>query len=450
MNSLKNSYILLLAMAAGVRLLVGLALWLLAAHQPGVSSPHDLLGVLNGWVLAPDAALYHDQAMVLLDVWHGAASPGDLSLPAEYLGYPVILAWLYWLAAPHHLVGIAVNAVFFLITGVLAFKLMHMSGQSRSASLVLALVICLWPPSLSYSSTLLKDSLYIMSVFMILFGLIKLMRKQASIISSWAAATLVLFFGVYLLLNVRPMLTPALTVFFPLAVIAGALLPGLRRNLKPTLFHGLLVVCAVAGGIYAAGHYGVVDLALPKAPAKPLHTAHSPIHQPGPVKVAQASVAGLPAKVMDRADEAENALWRRRIIYFTSGGLSLVPFASLQPTDAWQKAVIYCRSAVNLFLRPFPWSRWPYKPGSYAVRWGIVFWNLLWYLALPGIFYGLYRELKKKEMSAAAIMLWVGIFGLMVSTVVVNQGTLFRQRDMAILPLLIFFDLRPYAYFFRR
>lgn len=65
--------------------------------------------------------------------------------------------------------------------------------------------------------------------------------------------------------------------------------------------------------------------------------------------------------------------------------------------------------------------------------------GVLWYALLLGILPGMVRSLPRRPDTALPLAMW-GL-GLLLAFVVLNRGTLFRLRDVAIMPLVLFWDM---------
>jgi hypothetical protein len=235
-----------LGLALALHLLVGLGLHYWAWQN----APTEPLPVLNAMLQAYDATSFHHQAMHFLDYWHGSPHL-VLNLPGRYLGYPLILGGLYYLLGSFPLLGMALNSLAYLGGGWLAHGLALRLGQTPAQARNLALAVALWPPSLAYTSVLLKESLLILAVFGLLAALAALLQPgDGQGRRREAAAGLGLLAAVYLMVVLRPDLA-GLALGTGLAGAAWALIrswraprPGLWRSAAVCL---LLVLAAWAG-----------------------------------------------------------------------------------------------------------------------------------------------------------------------------------------------------------
>ena len=426
--------------AMAVRLVLGIALWLLARTPDTLQS----LRVLNSWLMCPDATLYHVEAQSILKLWQGLIAPSQLTLPPSYLGYPVILAGIYELV-DSPLAGIVVNSLAFLISAVSAYHLALLMGRKPKTALVMAMCVALWPPSLAYSSTLAKDSFFIMGVFMLLFGLAGMLSDSTSGRSDWFLKCLVCLAGLYLMLNIRPSLSHIIAGFNFICILACTAGSIISRRFS-LIWRQAGATAVVVLGIILAGNLSLVQLTLPSKIDS--SQANIPIKEEFKPAMEPLRAGFLPSwrEIEYELRVAERELWFLRQRYTNAVGISLSPHANIIPVGITARAAILAYGLQNLALRPMPWQAWPYRQDMLLARYLICLWSLLCYMALPGLFWGLWTNRRRAGPAGVVPALWVVILGLMVPMVVVNIGTLFRMRDFIVLPLLLFFSARPYGW----
>ncbi len=425
--------------ASVLRFLVGTGAYLLAWR----AAPSDPLPLLNSWLLTTDATQYHVLAQRIADFWAGQSATLSLGLPDKFLGYPVILGMVYFLLGPHPLWGLLLNSLAFLAMGLLARRLALRLGRPPAAALALALLVALWPVSLSYSSALLKDSLNLLAVFLLLATFADLLTpdgREGNMVASWAGLGLLL--GAYGIVVLRPECAPVVA-FVTLSAIAWSALGGLPRWWERTwrpMAAGLLV----AAGIFLGINYSPVRL-LPAhplaAPAPPSRAAAAPA-----IQVMRAASLAWPSQLTQRVRAGLDDLWHRRWEYATSGGVSLLPEAYLLPDKPKVWATILGASLRNLLLYPLPWQRWPSGGDRVLISLAITAQSLLWYALLPGLAWGLVEALRSRSTAGPPVLLWVAVVGPLLALMIVNLGTLYRIRDLALLPSLLLFSSAPYRW----
>jgi hypothetical protein len=97
----------------------------------------------------------------------------------------------------------------------------------------------------------------------------------------------------------------------------------------------------------------------------------------------------------------------------------------------------------DLFLWPFPWRPFPAGPWG-PVKAAVAAWAALWWLALPGLAAGAAIHLRRRPVAAGAVLAWSLVLGLLLGVVVLNRGTLFRLRDLSLIPLVLLWHPWPY------
>lgn len=434
----------LLLAACALRFLVGMVAYLLAWR----ASPSNPLPVLNSWLLAIDATQYHVLAERMATFWAGHSATLSLGLPDKFLGYPVVLGWVYFLLGPHPLWGVLLNCLAFLGVGLLARRLALRLGAPPGLALALALLVALWPSSLSYSSALLKDSLNLLVVFLLLATLADLLdpgeRERKARTDGWAS--LGLLAGAYALIVLRPEFAPVVA-FVTLGASAWSALRGFSgprgRPWRP-LAAGLLV----AVGIFLGISYSPVRLLPAQAPALSSTQSRS-VQTPlgaSPATLSRAATLPWSAQLTQQANAGLEQLWQRRWKYAQSGGVSLVPEAHVLPDGPEGLAVIFGASLRNLLLYPLPWERWPSGGGQAIIGLAVTSQSLFWYALLPGLAWGLVEALRKRSTACPPVVLWVAVVGTMLALMIVNLGTLYRIRDLALLPSLLFLSGTPYRW----
>ncbi|MCB2226136.1 MAG: hypothetical protein KQH53_05610 [Desulfarculaceae bacterium] len=431
-----------LAAIAALRLLLGLGLYWTA---PG-PSPTEQLYQVSERLLAPDAPRFYAAALHIDRFWSGRLGHCEPGLTPEYLGYPALLASLFQLTGAGVWPGLALNALAWFLASLLAFYLAVRLGRGQAACAWAALLVALWPPALAYNAVLIKDSVFLCLLMGIMLCLVAVASPRRPR-DSWLAAAWLL-----------PLAWVAMTVRFDFStlglVVAGAAgvlgLAGAVFRWRLLTAAGVVAAClAVFFASWLATRCAlgpaliheqqlhtppVTSLAEPVAPAaRPAWRAAAPTEQPGPV--------------IQSAREAWRYLWGKRWLYAANGTASAPPETMLIVDSPSSLARLAAASLRDLFLFPYPWQRWPSSGG--AISKIISAQSLFWYALLPGLVLGLVRLLRRRPRAALLLLFWsLGVGGLL-ALVVVNLGSLYRMRDMIILPLLATVSLRPYAALWR-
>lgn len=426
------------------RLATGLGVYALAWR----ANPQDPLLVLNSWLLAPDANQYHLLAQRVAEYWHGQSAVLSLGLPDKFLGYPLTLAGVYYLLGSHPLWGVLLNCLAFLGIGLLAHRLALLLGQSANQAKWIALLVALWPPSLAYSSVLLKDSLCLLAVFILLTTLGAFLRAAED--SRGPQRLLVgggLLAGSYMLIVIRPEFG-AIAILVSTGTAIWALLwskaHGWRWAWPP-----MIACLLVSAGVFLGTQISPIKLLPENSRIRSVPHSYLTLPTANLPKYLFASLNSKEA-VSKKVREILESIWQRRWEYATSGGVSLLPGAHLIPDSPRSLAVILLNSVRNLLLYPYPWQRWPSRSKDLGLRIVITGQSLFWYFLLPGLAWGLIKIRWRSAPGGAATALWALVVGLALGVMVVNFGTLYRIRDLALLPLLLFLSKEPYRYLWDR
>ena len=459
----KSSKLLLVATA--LRLALALALFGVAC-QAAPEQPYTWLSHL---LKGPDAITYQADARQIYEHWRGGQESFDPLLSQKYLSYPSILAAVYWLSTPHPLAGVLLNVLCFLVAGLMARRLAYVLGQRPAVANGLALLVTLWPPSLAYGSILLKDSLVIMAIFVFLGFSVEAILSGKREGSGGGQATLRVLaagLGAFFLMCLREEFQPVCLALGLLAFLLG-MLAALRRPRRRGLFASLALALALLGAFYLSNHFSFARL-VPAVTshlelkqnglARPLASAKNRVRAPdqGPALVAAASpLAGLSASASWLEPHQALIALRLRLTkmrweYACTGGVSLDPSAQLIPFGGGPRAQMAWRGLDNLLLFPYPWQGWPLTQSFTWRDLMVSLQSVLWYLMLPGLALGLILSFKQSPLAAAVILAWFVMVGAVLTFVDLNLGTLYRHRDMVILPLLPFICTGLYAWLWRR
>ncbi len=439
----------LLLAAAALRLVLALGLWAAACHV-APAEPHAWLSrTLKG----PDAIAYQSDARQMHDYWVQGQDAFDPLLNDKYLGYPSLLAAVYWLTTPHPLVGVLLNVLCFLVVGLMIRRMALGLGQSPGVATGLALLALLWPPSLAYGSILLKDSLVMAAILVFLGFSLEAIRPGPGEETGGRVPWRVLVAGLaaFFLMCLRSEFQP---VCLALGLLTGGLgvLAALRRTGRRGLLASVALALAVVGAFYLSHHFSLVRLAPPvTSELAPKKLAVPSAPQPALALAGAGPLAGVSLpEPRQGLIELRMRLTRLRWNYACTGGVSLDPGAQIIPFGAPPRLQVALRGLNNLFLFPYPWQAWPLGQGFSWSGALVSFQAVLWYLLLPGLAWGLVLGLRRHTLAALVILAWLVMLGAVLTFVDLNLGTLYRHRDMVILPLLPFLAATLYAWLGRR
>lgn len=438
---LQRWFLRLLLAAVLLRLLLGVGIFLWGQQ----ANPDHPVAAMAQRLMAPDGLGYHIGAVKVDEYW---SDPNpDKMLRHEHMvaRFSVLAGAVYHLTWPHPLVMTLLNCLCYLGVGLLARDLGQRLGQPPARAAGLALLICLWPSSLAWSALPMKDSPSLFLVFALLSLTLYLARSAGQPWGRrlWAAAGFLVcaalmvytrfYFGyVVLALSALPLLArlwpwtaagprPAwssLALLLALGVLAFALT-------KP--WHQEYFVYFEQGELLPRTQFEaksrkeeVYKELARRAELDPTFVAPQPPSPPRPPQ----DLKGL---------WEELGVYRERFQRFA--GHSLAPDA-----DATLLGGL-ARVLRDSLLFPYPWQRWPASERWTAFNLAVSAQGLLWYALLLGILPGVAAQARRRPDLALPLALWGLGLGLLLAFVVLNRGTLFRLRDMALMPLVLFWGL---------
>jgi hypothetical protein len=394
-------------------------------------------------LLAPDAPRYHAAAELLVKYWRGDQPFFIPGLTPDYLGYPAILASLYYLVGSTIWAGLGLNAMSMFLASLMAFPLAARLGRGPAGATCAALLVALWPPSWAYTSVLLKDAPFLACLMGVMLLLVMTAQSRRGR-DPWVAALLLAPLA-WLAMTLRP---DFMLLGLAAAEVAGVLgLAGAVIRRRPAIALGVVTACFAVGlAAWAVKTHPVGPYLYhepPRASESAAPRTCSPPRQGNHFEVR----AAAPASSYDAINQAALGLWRtlwaKRWLYAATGSASLSPDALLIVDDAVSSGIALAAALRDLLLFPYPWQRWP--SGEGILSWVVTAQSLLWYALLPGLAWGLAESLRRRPKAALLLVFWLLGMGLVLALVMVNLGTLYRVRDMIFLPLLAAVSLRPYA-----
>lgn len=431
----------LLLAAVLLRLLLGVGIFWWGQH----ANPDLPVAAMAQRLMAPDGLGYHIGAVKVDKYWSDPAPDKVLRHEHMVARFSVLVGALYHLTWPQPLVMTLFNCLCYLGVGLLARDLARRLGQPTGRAAGLALVICLWPSSLAWSALPMKDSPSLFLVFALLSLVLYLARSAGR---PW---------GQRLLAAAAFMVCAALMIYtrfyFGYVVLALCALPLLARlwpwsppGPRPA-WSSLALVLALGLAVFGLTRpwhqeyfvYFEQGEFLPRsqfeaksrnedlykelarrAEADPSFVAPQPPRPPEPVS----DLRGL---------WQELAAYRERFQRFAG--------RSLAPEDDATLLGGLARGLRDSLLFPYPWQRWPANEHWTVFNLAVSAQGVLWYALLLGILPGVASQVRRRPDIALPLALWGLGLGLLLAFVVLNRGTLFRLRDMAIMPLVLFWGL---------
>mgnify|MGYP000315487092 CR=1 FL=1 len=449
------------------RVAAALAVYLI----PGIASRNDSFYQLCHFLRGPDAFVYHERAREL------AKNLGSMESYFKLLAsqpWEAILATLYSVFTSHPLVAALFGQTCLALAGMLSFSAARAAGQTKPRAIFIALIIGLWPPSFAYTFIPLRDGPVLLGVFLFLSGIINLNRPANQFNFRNACWSLAVIAGFSLVTSLRHYLWPLLVAVGSISLLWPALVNFIKRPKLGLATNIVYIAVMVAVGALAVSYWQGKML---------------------PVGTVKAFDSGKPADdstgtLVKPFQQAFYSLMLRREGFIMTGGNSLSPDAKelrrylgfpddnqvlkrkpwkaaiLEKTDKeagrpryavlgkyryifWHKPLdlihLLPKSLAHLWLYPLPWQIWS-NSLSQPVRLFLLAQELLWLGLLPGILLGL-MYFRGGALHRVNLNLWVWCLGVLLALVVVNLGTLYRLRDMALLPAIIFFSPTPYMKF---
>jgi hypothetical protein len=419
----------------------------------------------------PDAFVYHERARELAK--HLGSMESYTKLIASQ-PWEAILATLYSIFTPHPIVAALFGQTCLAMAGMLAFSAARAAGQAKAVAIFIALIIGLWPPSFAYTLVPLRDGPVLLGMFLFLCGIIKLNTPSGRFNFRSACWSLGVVAGFLLVAALRTYLWPLLLTVGSISLLWPVLVRFMKRRELGLISNIVFIAVLLAVGALAASYWQGKMLPV------------------GTVKVAE---SGKPAgastvTLVNPFQRAFYSLMLRREGFIMTGGNSLSPDAKelrrylgfpddnqvlkrrqwkaaiLQNTDKepgrpryavlgkfryifWHEPLDLVRllpnSLAHLWLYPLPWQTWS-NSLSQPVRLFLLAQELLWLGLLPGILLGL-MNFRAGALHRVNLNLWVWGLGILLALVVVNLGTLYRLRDMVLLPAIIVFLPTPYIKF---
>ena len=438
--------LLILGLGALIRVLIGVCYWYAVSSLNESADWLRIFYVGNRLLRAPDANMYHAHALLISQILDGA----DINLISKIHVYSRLLGLLYWLFGQSLYMGIVINSLCFFAMGLLSYHLLRQLGRGSQSALIIAAAISFWPPSLAYSSTLLKDSLCLLSLFGLAAGIfctLQLKRDSCRQILLWG---LLLVLGVVCFGLLRPRISPLVIAYLAACLLIFALW-ALKTRAGHRLLRGAVLTLSLILGVLVFTQQAATNEPVIKQLQEAARSAPQTTQEP--VRTGQEAAPAKPgfaasalSRMVSYWDRIEGIIWSKRRSY-SGHGLSVSDHAHIPPIGLKAKLAILAYGLKDALLAPYPWQTWPYHPHPQIIyiQFMVKLWMLIWYLMLPGMLYGLYRALRGLRLSAVSIAVWVLLSLGMISLIQVNVGILFRHRDLIFLPCMLLFSFKPYG-----
>jgi hypothetical protein len=398
--------------AFAFRLLLAIGLYLVSVAGWSVLGLPTLGGGL--WEFGRDALYWDVSARALLgrDVPALNMGWGLAGQPDTWNPFTSVVALTYWLFGEHLLVPIMLNAWLGALTVLFAAAVVQRLGAPRGARL-LAWALAVWPSFLLWSTQLLKESLVTFLVIYSLWALLIFLDSAAALrwrhqvhrataLASIGAAMLVLYF-------LRPPIA--------LAWLAAAVLTGVGWRVHRGWPRRMTVVHAVLlGGILLTVTAGLVAQA----------TCLSD-HE---------TCEGLVGETVGTVDDAIYTVLHRRWVTLREEGTKTA-IGNVALGEGWELIPFAPVAVANTFLAPYPWTWFSMGKSLGAMRLVSSLEMIVEYAVLPWLVVGSWLALRRHGLPAIFLLALLLVLGLVIGNTIMNEGTLFRIRIVALLPLLI-------------
>jgi hypothetical protein len=451
------------ALVGGVGLLrisMALGMWALAV----MISNNPPLEVVAFRLRIVDCLGYNMEALHILSYWNGTR---DIYL--ETLSFSLVVAILYKIFGAHPLVISVFSSICYACVGLLVYAIATELGRSKWEAKVLALAICLWPASLVWSMGPLKEGPFLLGVFGLFFCWLRIFGGRPLSGWRWLPLGLGLLASVFWLVFLRFYFWYLLAAMLPLVLLFKFLPPGPNRS-RPgwkRIVAGSIIFLIGLGFTQPFNKDNIVHINYANQSSSLKDSSNSFF---GHVLVGTAHAAGNEAATSAKQPSTRRKTAKLGLLEILAiklsyirrtsvrhGGNSLSP-EGRQGEDAvditkdfqtWQGAtrasLLLIKAGLrDLFLFPYPWEPWPEGKGWGPVQMAVAAQSLLWYLIMPGLAAGVIIGLRFRPAVTITLLLWCFVLGLALAITTLNRGTLFRLREIALLPLLLVWHPWPY------
>jgi hypothetical protein len=371
------------------------------------------------WTFASDAYAYHTIAERMVQSW----TAGTEFPQYRHAEYFILTALTYLLLGVHPLNAILPNALLHSLVAIIAYLLAeHMSGAA--AARASAVLVAFWPSLLLWSAQLMKDTLFLVLIFVLLYlvseGDVSFSGSFERRAGRWLGFLAVTF----LLYKLRWYVALFLALGLAAAVVVGAFRARFSRG---SWLLGGLALIAMSATVWVAARIDVVRLVAPRPPAITPAAAEKPTAD----SRADSIFPGLPELFRDPAHEL-NALRKGS----NRGGQTAID-ADLTFRDGGDVLVYLPRGLVRLLFSPEPseWRRSGGATGPFKALAGLEV-VLMSALVVPFLV-GTGVALAQGRLPAMLLAAYIALSASATALVVVNLGTLFRLRLEFLMPGMV-------------
>lgn len=358
--------------------------------------------------------------------------------------------------------------------GFLAYGLARALDQPPRRARWLALLISIWPPSLIWSVLPLRDGPYMLAVFLFLTCLAWLNSpgRLGTLKTIACALGLVVGSGVAYILKGYMLWVLPFAAFSLLAVM-------LLRNLAISPKASWLRICAapilvivtlavlnnfmypatpkanIALGTSQSSTQAPAGSAKPRSEQRPAPGPQTGLKTPAPVEQSF-RFQQIWKRFLQKLNHAKEFLEFARYLslleqhpeykstgIFPGGDKGRFGLSNQSWGDIMTEAL---KGFWNIFTFPKPWQKWPKQE-----EWGLLAalvsaFSAFWYVLLPGIWAGILLNVWRCNAASVFLLFWSIILGLAMGWTMINLGTIFRIREVIILPMLAAFHPGVYIW----
>ena len=100
----------------------------------------------------------------------------------------------------------------------------------------------------------------------------------------------------------------------------------------------------------------------------------------------------------------------------------------------------FVRGFWHVLTFPSPWHPWPARQGWGLFSALVALLSAFWYVLLPGIWLGMLLATWRLNAAGVTLLIWTLFLGLAMGWTMLNLGTIFRIREIILLPMLAAFN----------
>ncbi len=409
---------LVVGLSYGLRATVAIAFFLTSANALPILSGLQLGD--GFWKFAPDAPEYHQHALVVLadglcSGWMYAPKPVDL--------FGAVVGSVYWWFAPHPLVAITLNVWAAAATTLLTFSLARSIGGSDGAGLAAATLVAFWPSAFLWSSQLLREPMFFLSLFLVFVLVDRLLSARMERRRSTMLLLATLFGATLLLAKTRGYAGWILLGSF---LWAAAIVGAARHPRRWTMAACCAAVMAVSvwAGVTRPVWLPVLPTLWAEAQGAPAPTGCGPRTPHRMVMLPK----GPPSLSLEFLAEVRHG--------YRSAGGTLTENARVE-ISTWSELIREIpHTVVRAIFAPAPW-RPPHTGNTGVFRALAAAEAAVLVLLLPGLIAGSIAVVTRKSLVGRFVLTFGLVVWFLLALVVVNEGTLFRLRLQGVLPVLV-------------